>query len=114
MTQVTTAQGDMARTLEAPANQLRVLRAEITQVARAIGNLFIPILTKALPYVIAFLQIVRELANALAKLFGFELTDVDWDGVNRGAVAAGSFRTTWTPPQMLPRSSSATPWALTN
>lgn len=89
MTQVTTAQGDMARTLEAPANQLRVLRAEITQVSRAIGNLFIPILTKALPYVIAFLQIVRELANALAKLFGFELTDVDWDGVNRGAVAAG-------------------------
>lgn len=89
MTQVTTAQGDMARTLEAPANQLRVLRAEITQVSRAIGNLFIPILTKVLPYVIAFLQIVRELANALAKLFGFELTDVDWDGVNRGAVAAG-------------------------
>ena len=89
MTQVTTAQGDMARTLEAPANQLRVLRAEITQVSRAIGNLFIPILTKGLPYVIAFLQIVRELANALAKLFGFELTDVDWDGVNRGAVAAG-------------------------
>lgn len=89
MTQVTTAQGDMARTLEAPANQLRVLRAEITQVSRAIGNLFIPILTKVLPYVIAFLQIVRELANSLAKLFGFELTDVDWDGVNRGAVAAG-------------------------
>lgn len=89
MTQVTTAQGDMARTLEAPANQLRILRAEITQVTRAIGNLFIPILTKALPYVIAFLQIVRELANSLAKLFGFELTDVDWDGVNRGAVAAG-------------------------
>ena len=89
MTQVTTAQGDMARTLEAPANQLRVLRAEITQVSRAIGNLFIPILTKVLPYVIAFLQIVRELANALAKLFRFELTDVDWDGVNRGAVAAG-------------------------
>lgn len=89
MTQVTTAQGDMARTLEAPANQLRVLRAEITQVSRAIGNLFIPMLTKVLPYVIAFLQIVRELANALAKLFGFELTDVDWDGVNRGAVAAG-------------------------
>lgn len=89
MTQVTTAQGDMARTLESPANQLRVLRAEITQVSRAIGNLFIPILTKVLPYVIAFLQIVRELANALAKLFRFELTDVDWDGVNRGAVAAG-------------------------
>lgn len=43
MTQVTTAQGDMARTLNAPANQLRVLQAQVTQCARAIGNLFIPI-----------------------------------------------------------------------
>ena len=31
MTQVTTAQGDMARTLNAPANQLRVLQAQVTR-----------------------------------------------------------------------------------
>lgn len=29
MTQVTTAQGDLARTLEAPANQLRILKAQV-------------------------------------------------------------------------------------
>ena len=39
MTQVTTAQGDMARTLQAPANQLRILQAQITQTARALGNI---------------------------------------------------------------------------
>lgn len=90
MTQVTTAQGDMARTLEAPANQLRILQAQLTQAARAIGNIFIPALNAILPYAIAVVQVIREIANALANLAGFKLTDVDYSGVNGAAVGAGS------------------------
>lgn len=90
MTQVTTAQGDMARTLEAPANQLRVLQAQLTQAARAIGNIFIPALNAILPYAIAVVQVIREIANALANLAGFKLTEVDYSGVNSAAVGAGS------------------------
>ena len=90
MTQVTTAQGDMARTLEAPANQLRILQAQLTQAARAIGNIFIPALNAILPYAIAVVQVIREIANALANLAGFKLTDVDYSRVNSAAVGAGS------------------------
>lgn len=90
MTQVTTAQGDMARTLEAPANQLRILQAQLTQAARAIGNIFIPALNAILPYAIAVVQVIREIANALANLAGFKLTEVDYSGVNNAAVGAGS------------------------
>lgn len=90
MTQVTTAQGDMARTLEAPANQLRILQAQLTQAARAIGNIFIPALNAILPYAIAVVQVIREIANALANLAGFKLTDVDYSGVTNAAVGAGS------------------------
>lgn len=90
MTQVTTAQGDMARTLEAPANQLRILQAQLTQAARAIGNIFIPALNAILPYAIAVVQIIREIADALANLAGFKLTDVDYSGVNNAAVGAGA------------------------
>lgn len=90
MTQVTTAQGDMARTLEAPANQLRILQAQLTQAARAIGNIFIPALHAILPYAIAVVQVIREIANALANLAGFKLTEVDYSGVNNAAVGAGS------------------------
>lgn len=90
MTQVTTAQGDMARTLEAPANQLRILQAQLTQAARAIGNIFIPALNAILPYAIAVVQVIREIANALANLAGFKLTEVDYSGVNSAAVGAGS------------------------
>lgn len=90
MTQVTTAQGDMARTLEAPANQLRILQAQLTQAARAIGNIFIPALNAILPYAIAVVQVIREIANALANLAGFKLTEVDYSGVNSAAVGAGA------------------------
>lgn len=89
MTQVTTAQGDMARTLNAPANQLRVLQAQVTQCARALGNIFIPALNAVLPYAIALAKIVRMLANSIASLFGFKLPKVDYSGISAGASAVG-------------------------
>lgn len=75
MTQVTTAQGDMARTLEAPANQLRILKAQVEQAARALGNLFLPVLQAILPVAIAVAKVIRFLAEIIGKLFGFEISD---------------------------------------
>ena len=88
MNQVTTAQGDMARTLNAPANQLRVLQAQATQAARALGNIFIPALNAVLPYAIAVAQVIRFLANTIASLFGFSLPEVDYSGI--GELAGGA------------------------
>ena len=91
MTQVTTAQGDMARTLEAPANQLRIFEAQLSQAARALGNIFIPALNAILPYAIAAVKVIRLLADAVAGLFGFEMTEVDWgESVTTGASDASS------------------------
>lgn len=70
LTQVTKAQGDMARTLDAPANQLRVLQAQLQMAARAIGDLFIPALNAILPYCIAVVRAIREVAAALGALGG--------------------------------------------
>lgn len=88
MTQVTTAQGDMARTLDAPANQLRIFKAQIEMTVRSIGNIFIPILMKLLPIAIAIAKAIRKLADAIAKLFGFELSDIDTSGVKNLASGA--------------------------
>jgi phage-related protein len=92
MTQVTQAQGDMARTLSAPANQLRVLQAQVTQAARALGNLFIPALNAILPYVIAAVKVVTMLAQSLASIFGITL-EVDFskagDSLGNVGEAAG-------------------------
>ena len=92
MTQVTQAQGDMARTLESPANQLRILQAQVDQAARALGNIFIPALNAVLPYLIAATKVIRVVANAIATLFNFTLPEVDYSNVgNVGNEVAEGF-----------------------
>jgi hypothetical protein len=88
MTQVTVAQGDMARTLEAPANQLRVLGSQVNLAAREIGNIFIPALNAILPYAIAAVKAIRALAASIANLFGVQLASVDYSGISGAGSAA--------------------------
>ncbi|MBR5829120.1 MAG: hypothetical protein IKY47_03560 [Bacteroidaceae bacterium] len=89
MTQVTQVQGDMARTLEAPANQLRVFQAAVQQASRALGSLFIPALNAVLPYAIAFVKVITMAAQILAGLFGFELPDMDSSSFDEVSASAG-------------------------
>lgn len=89
MKQVTVAQGDMARTLDAPANQMRIFSAMVTQAGRAIGNILIPMLNAILPYAIAALRGIRALANGIASLFGFKLPKIDYSGITKGSSALG-------------------------
>ena len=79
----------MARTLNAPANQLRVLQAQVTQCARALGNIFIPVLNAVLPYAIALAKVLRMVASAIASFFGFKLPEVDYSGISAGSSAMG-------------------------
>ena len=88
MTQVTTVQGDMARTLEAPANQMRILKAQAEMLVRSIGSLFIPMLNKVLPYIITMTKMLREAISTLATAIGFEMPEVDYTGVE--SLASGS------------------------
>lgn len=80
-------QGDMGRTLISPANALRVLKQQFTLLGRAIGKVFIPLLMEAMPYVIAFTQIVTDLATKLAHLLGYEIPDIDYSSL--GEIASG-------------------------
>ena len=81
-------QTDMGRTLIQPANALRVMRQQFTLLGRAIGKVFIPLLMEAMPYIIAFTQIVTALAERIAKLFGYEIGDMfNYDEL--GDISAG-------------------------
>lgn len=84
MEQLSFVHGDMARTLEAPANQMRVLNAQITQLTRSLGNILIPLLNKVLPYVIAVVEVLRAIADIIAGLVGFELPTFDYSTVDYG------------------------------
>jgi len=88
MTQVTTVQGDMARTLDQPANQLRVLKSQVEMLGREIGNVFLPLLQAILPYAIAVTKVLRELVSTIASWVGYEAPEIDSIGVD--SLASGS------------------------
>ncbi len=68
---------DMAKTIITPANSLRILTAQITQMKRALGNIISVLITQVIPYVQAFVELLTVGANRLANLFGFELPDLN-------------------------------------
>ena len=68
------AQGDFARTMDSPANQLRIFNAQVTAFKRNMGNLWQGILGGVLPYVNAVMMVINELLKMVAKLFGFEVS----------------------------------------
>lgn len=72
------AMGDMARTLEQPANQFRILKAQLTLLSRAIGDLFLPLVQKVLPYMTAFIKVSQRIVMAFAELAGFKLPKFDY------------------------------------
>lgn len=74
--------GDMSRTLIAPANAMRILQSQLTQLTRALGSLFIPILIKVIPYVQAFFEILTGAVQKLAQLMGFTLPTIDYSGLD--------------------------------
>lgn len=70
------AYGDLARTINQPANQLRMLRAGFQNLARTIGSLFMPIVQKIYPYLNAMVMVLQEFAQWIAKLAGIKLGDI--------------------------------------
>lgn len=85
MKSTTKMQGDMGRTILQPANALRVLQQQFTLLARAIGNIFIPILMRLLPYVMVVTEMLTKLANTVASALGFKIQEVDYSSLQNGS-----------------------------
>lgn len=75
MEQTEVAFGDMAKTIDSPANQLRVLQQQWTNLSRSIGNVFLPVVTTVLPYINAVVIALRRMIDTFATAVGFELPD---------------------------------------
>ena len=82
------AWGDQANTINSVANQYRIFKQQISNLARTIGNLFLPIIQKVLPYINGFIIALQRLLSIL----GFKLYGGGWlknlqDGISGGASA---------------------------
>lgn len=76
--QLQSAQGDLANTIEAPANQMRVLGEQATLLARNIGNILLPVLSSILPILNGILIAINTILSSLASIFGFDESDYDF------------------------------------
>ena len=90
MEQSTNSMGDMARTIQTPANAVRILNQQITQLSRALGNMLIPILQQIIPWVQAFVLVLTDAAQAIANFLGFTLPTIDYSGLDGVSVGASS------------------------
>ena len=70
MQQANNASGDFARTIETPANQLRIFKEQVTQLGRAIGNFLIGPLATAIAYINGFVMALRMVLQFIGSVIG--------------------------------------------
>lgn len=71
-------QGDLARTIISPANAMRILNNQLVLLKRAFGQIVSVLVAKFIPYVQAAVKAITQLAESVAKAFGYKLPDVDY------------------------------------
>ncbi len=64
--------GDLAKTIQSPSNQFRMLKTSIAAAGRTLGNIFLPIVAKVLPYVNGLAIAVNRLLGYIFKITGME------------------------------------------
>ena len=82
MKQTTDAQGDFARTINSPANQIKILKAQLNSLARSVGSLLYPALKSILPPLIAAVELIKELVTGIASLMGVKVEFPDFSSAS--------------------------------
>lgn len=64
--------GDLADTINQPANQFRMLKSNIKQCGLMLSRLFMPVIQKVLPWLNAMAMAVKDLMKYIGDLFGLK------------------------------------------
>lgn len=78
MKQTANIQGNLGATIESPANQVRILKSQLDQLAKSVGSLLYPALKSILPPLIAAVELAKELVSWLGSLMGIEIKFTDF------------------------------------
>ena len=65
--------GDWARTMNQPANQLRILKEQLIELKTVLGSFFIGTLRNVLPYVNGIVMALKEVLKTIASLMGIDI-----------------------------------------
>ena len=90
MRQASSSMGDFARTIESPANQLRILQAQFKNLSRAIGDFFLGTIGGILPYLNGIVMALTAVLRTFASLLGIKIGDFSSAiGGSSGSIESG-------------------------
>lgn len=93
LNQTSNAQGDLARTLDSPSNQLRSLKQNVTNLGIAFSQILMPAVKAVLPWLNALVKVATEGINSLVSLLGLNASDASEEtekiSDNAGGISAG-------------------------
>lgn len=83
------AWGDLADTINQPANQFRMLKSNIKQCGLMLSRLFMPVIQAVLPWLNAMAMAVKDLIKHIGDLFGLKFDSIG--GSSSSSDAAGDY-----------------------
>lgn len=82
--------GTFAREMNTAEGMMRTFSQQLKSLAQAFGSLFLPILTKVMPYFQAFVELLEEGVRMIAAFFGIKIQDIGetWNDYSTGVDSA--------------------------
>ena len=68
--------GTFAREMDTAEGMMRTFSQQLKSLSQAFGSLFLPVLTKIMPYFQAFIELLEEGVRMIAAFFGIKIQDI--------------------------------------
>ena len=83
--------GTYAKEMNTAEGLMRTLSQQVKSLAQAFGSLFIPVLVKVVPWLQAFVDLLKDAIVAVGAFFGVDIQFADFSQLGAGAGAADDF-----------------------
>ena len=81
--------GTYAKELSTAEGLMRTFNQQLQSLAQAFGSLFLPALTKIMPWLQAFVEVLTDAIRTVASFFGITLQEVNWGNSAGGSIGSG-------------------------
>lgn len=68
------AQGDFARTIDQPANQIKMFQSQLAELKQVVGSFFVGLFGNIMPYINAIVMTLKEILKAIGGIFGISFS----------------------------------------
>ena len=76
--------GTYASEMDTAEGMMRTFRQQLTSLAQTFGSIFLPVLTKVMPWLQAFVDLLGDAISAVASFFGIDIQKVDFSDGSEG------------------------------